>query len=378
MIVNRPPMGWNTWNTYGPHIDEAMIRESADAMVDRGFLQAGYRYLVIDDSWQEKQRDPETGRILANRERFPHGMRAMADYVHGKGLKFGLYSCCGVRTCADYPGSYDYEVLDAQTFAEFGCDYLKYDACFRPDTVNAEILYRRMGLALKATGRDIVYSACNWGEYESWNWMRSTGAHLYRSTGDIFDNYESFKGIATSQIPHLACSAPNCFNDLDMLTVGMYGKGSVGTGGCNDAEYRTQFALWCMFSSPLMLGCDVRSVSDEACRLLTNPHLIRIDQDEEARPPIVLKHPWFEDRKIFVKHLSDGEYAFAFTNFSDNAGDIHLYFENVGLPAHSGYGFEMTDAMTGESIGVQRVYMNPTVDKHDTRVFLAKLVRVGA
>ncbi len=375
MLVKKPPMGWNTWNTYGPNIDEKMIKESAEAMVDNGFLDAGYQYLVIDDAWQEKQRDPVTHKLVENKERFPRGMKALSDFVHSKGLKFGMYSCCGVRTCTDYPGSYDYEFLDAQTFADFGCDFLKYDSCFRPNTINAEILYRRMGLALKATGRDILFSACNWGEFESWNWMRSTGAHMYRSTGDIFDNFTSFRDIAMSQVNHLCCSAPNCFNDLDMLTVGMYGNGKVGTEGCNDAEYRTQFALWCMFSSPLMLGCDVRNVGDEMKKLLTNPDLIRINQDEEARPPIALAHPWFEDRKVYVKHLSDGEYAFAFVNLSDNGGDIHLYFENVGLAAHSGYAFDMTDVMTGEHIGPQREYINPYVEKHDVKVYLAKLVK---
>ncbi len=376
MLARTPPMGWNTWNTFGTEIDEKMIRESAEAMADLGYRDAGYEYLVIDDAWQEKQRDPETGRLLANKVRFPGGMRALSDFVHQKGLKFGMYSCCGVRTCADYPGSYDYEYLDAQTFADLGCDYLKYDYCFRPNSVDGQILYRRMALALKATGRDIMFSACNWGQGDSWNWMRSAGAHLYRSTGDIFDNFASYKNILLSQLGHLGCSAPGCFNDVDMLTVGMYGKGKAGEGGSNDAEYRTQFSLWCMCSAPLMMGCDIRSINDGCRRLMTNRTLIRIDQDEEARPPIVLEHPWFADRKVFFKHLSNGEYAFAFTNFSEDGGDIHLYFENLGLPARSGYGFAMTDVFTGEDIGVQSTYMNPYVAPHDTKVYIARLVRL--
>ena len=262
MNVARPPMGFNTWNTFGDHIDEKLIREAADAMVDLGLKDAGYEYLVIDDCWSEYERDPVTHRIVPHHENFPNGMKPVADYVHSKGLKFGMYSSNGVRTCADYPASFDHEFLDAQTFADFGVDYLKYDNCFHPGSAKGKVLYSRMSMALRATGRDIVFSACNWGHEDVWSWIRSTGAHLYRSTGDIFDNAESYRNIARSQMPKLSQSAPGCFNDMDMLTVGMYGKGLVGSLGCNDADYRSQFALWCMFSAPLMLGCDIRKMNE--------------------------------------------------------------------------------------------------------------------
>ena len=291
MLVHRPPMGWNTWNTFGSDISDRLIRESADAFVACGLKDAGYQYIVIDDCWSKKTRNPETDRLEADSAKFPDGMKAVADYVHGKGLKFGMYSCAGQRTCADYPGSFDHEFLDAETFASWGVDFQKYDFCYKPYGLEGQLLYRRMGMALRASGRDILYSACNWGSDNVWDWVRSAGAHMYRSTGDIVDNPESYRKIAMSQLEKLSASAPQCFNDMDMLTVGMYGKGLVGAPGCTDADYRSQFALWCMCSAPLMLGCDIRAMNDFTRKLVTNPDLIRIDQDAEARPPMRWLHP---------------------------------------------------------------------------------------
>ena len=267
MLAQRPPMGWNTWNTFGKDINETLIRESADAFIDNGLKDAGYEYLVIDDCWSEYNRDPITDRIVPHHEKFPNGMKVVADYVHSKGLKFGMYSCDGVRTCADYPGSFDHEFLDAQTFAEFGVDYLKYDNCYKPNNAEGPTLYRRMAMALRASGREILFSACNWGTDDVWTWIRGAGAHMYRSTGDIHDSAESYREIVLSQADKFGYSAPGCYNDIDMLTVGMYGKGLVGSVGCNDADYRSQFSLWCMFSAPLMLGCDIRKMNEETLKL---------------------------------------------------------------------------------------------------------------
>ena len=208
MLVNLPPMGWNTWNTFGSNISDALVRESADAFIDLGLKDAGYSYVVIDDCWSKKLRDPETHRIVPDPEKFPKGMKSLADYIHDKGLKFGMYSCAGQRTCADYPGSFDHEFLDAKTFAEWGVDFLKYDYCYHPGRISGDLLYRRMGMALRESGRDILFSACNWGSEDVWSWIRSTGAHMYRSTGDIFDNPESFRKIMASQITNFNASAP--------------------------------------------------------------------------------------------------------------------------------------------------------------------------
>ena len=369
-------MGFNTWNTFGSAINEQLIHESADAMVDTGLAAAGYQYLVIDDCWSEYLRDPQTHRLVAKKEKFPNGMKAVADYVHSKGLKFGMYSCDGVRTCADYPGSFDHEFLDAKTFAEWGVDFLKYDNCYRPATSDQRNLYARMGMALRASGREILFSACNWGQEGPWDWMRSVGAHMYRSTGDIFDNPESYRNIARSQIPHLGASAPGCFNDIDMLTVGMYGKGNVGTQGCNDADYRSQFSLWCLYSAPLMLGCDVRNMTPFIHGLVTNRELIAFNQDPEARPPIFLDGQGDESRTITcMKFLADGDYAIGLFNITENDREIHMLFTDLGLPFDSGYGLQLTDVFTGEDAGFYREYFRTKVAAHDCAVFRAKLSR---
>ena len=238
MLAQKPPMGWNSWNTFGPNINEKVVRDTADAFITKGLKDAGYEYVVIDDCWSLRDRGTD-GRIVPDPEKFPSGMKALADYIHSKGLKFGMYSCAGTRTCAGYPGSFDYEFIDAKTFAEWGVDFLKYDFCYKPSLANGPILYNRMGMALKASGREILFSACNWGSDEVEKWIRSTGAHMYRSTGDINDTFDSFKNIAMSQVDKLTYSAPGCFNDIDMLICGMHGKGNVANGGCTDIEYRT-------------------------------------------------------------------------------------------------------------------------------------------
>lgn len=374
MLVNRPPMGWNTWNTFGPEISDALVRESADVFVEQGLKDAGYQYVVIDDCWSKKTRDPGTDRLVAEPAKFPEGMKAVADYVHGKGLKFGMYSCAGQRTCGDYPGSFDHEFLDAETFASWGVDFLKYDFCYKPHGVEGELLYRRMGMALRASGRDILFSACNWGSDDVWSWIRSTGAHMYRSTGDIMDNPESYRRIALSQLRKLGTSAPQCFNDVDMLTVGMYGKGLVGTTGCTDADYRSQFALWCLYSAPLMLGCDIRHMNEQTRALVTNRELIRIDQDAEARPPIAVFHPWNDKLLTLFKHLDDGSYALAFFNLDEQDAETFATFSDFGLPAAAGYDVALRSVFDDERI-VSREYVRVNVPAHDCRVYIAELKR---
>lgn len=377
MLAMTPPMGFNTWNTFGTSISDEMIRQTADAMVEKGLRDAGYKYLVIDDCWSERQRDPVTNKIIPDKNKFPNGMKAVSDYVHSKGLKFGMYSCAGVRTCGDYPASFDHEYLDAETFAEYGCDFLKYDFCFKPGNTVGPLLYYRMGMALKACGREILFSACNWGSDDVWRWIRSAGAHMYRSTGDINDSFQSFKDIALSQIDKLGSSAPGCFNDIDMLTVGMYGKGNVAAGGCNDTDYKTQFALWCMFSAPLMLGCDIRSISDTALALVTNKELLRINQDAEARPAFAVGgHPWDQSKKVFMKHLSDNEYALGFFNLGDGDGTIPVYPFDCGLAAGSGYAFEVTDIFTGKEEGKFTDYISFFVAKHDCKICRVKVIKL--
>lgn len=373
MLAKTPPMGWNSWNTFSSNVNEALILETADAMIDLGLDKLGYKYVVIDDFWSLKERDPVTDKIVADPERFPHGIKYVADYLHERGLKLGMYSCAGLRTCGGFPGSFDHEFLDAQTFADFGCDLLKYDYCNLPTGVDKPLLYHRMGLALKATGRDIIFSACNHGYDDVYHWIRSAGAHMFRSTGDIIDNFESMKEIALEQDANICYSAPGCFNDLDMLTVGMYGEGFVGSTGCTYTDYVSQFSLWCMFSAPLMLGCDIRKISPEILELITNKNLLRINQDEEARPPVRQVQ---DGRRVYFKHLSDKEFAICYFNHLNGPIEVPFNFTDFGLSVSSGYGLELRDVNTNEVVGVFKEYYIPYLEAHECKVYLAKLVKV--
>ncbi len=377
MYPKKPPMGFNTWNTFAQNISDEMIRETADAMVEKGLLKAGYEYLVIDDCWSERKRDPQTDRIIPDHEKFPNGMKAVSDYVHSKGLKFGMYSCAGTRTCADFPGSYDHEFLDAKTFADYGADFLKYDFCYTPMTIEGPLLYRRISMALRECGCDILLSACNWGRDNVHSWIRSTGAGMYRSTGDIFDNFVSFRDIFTSQIDHFSSSAPGCFNDIDMLTVGMRNRGNVAASGCTDTEYRTEFALWCMFACPLMLGCDVRNIDDVTLSLVTNPYLLRINQDEDGRTPFAVRRSDDNLQNIYVRLLSDNELAIMFVNLGEKMND-HMWFmlEEIGMTSSCGKGLQLTNAFTGKDEGIIKDYLRQPLEAHDCAVFLAKVVDV--
>lgn len=348
MLITRPPMGWNSWNTFAENITEDLIKETADALVDKGLADIGYKYVVIDDCWALMERDAD-GRLVPDPKKFPSGMKALADYIHSKGLKFGIYSCDGYKTCAGYPGSYGYEYIDAKTFADWGVDYLKYDNCNKPD-VEGRLLYNRMSMALKASGRDIVFSACNWGTEDSDSWIRSVGAHLYRSTGDIFDNYNNYANLMIDQITRNHPSAPGCFNDLDMLITGIYGKGHVSMGvySCTEEIYRMHFLTWCFYGSPLMIGCDIRNVDDASLALFKNEALVRLAQDAEARPPFLVQRGpyWY----TMLRHLEDGEYAIAYINIDDNDMTLDCDFANFGLGEETGLAFDFVDLMSGEQM----------------------------
>lgn len=376
MLTARPPMGWNSWNTFTNEIHEDLICDTADAIVKNGLDKAGYIYVVIDDCWSEKERDSK-GNLVADHIKFPHGMKYVADYVHSLGLKFGMYSDSGPKTCAGYPGSYGHEFEDARFFANNGVDYLKYDNCYHPsqDTFKR---YNRMSLALKQTKRHIVFSACSWGTGGVHDWARSCGVDLYRSTGDITDNFESLKNILRSQMDKFNKSGVGCYNDMDMLITGLKGKGNIGKNqGCTDAQYRYHFASWCMCGSPLMIGCDVRNISKENLKLLKNKHLIRINQDSECRPPIFLDdNGGRKDNVIMFKHLDDDTYAIGLFNSYDKDCNIMLQFYEIGLDPLCGYGFEIKDVFTNKIEGVKRDYVEANVPAGDCKVYLAKLVKL--
>ena len=383
-LSQTPPMGWNSWNTFGWNISEKLVMEIADAFEALGLKDAGYEYIVIDDCWSEKQRD-ENGRLVPDKNKFPGGIKALADYVHSKGLKFGIYSCAGTHTCAGYPGSFEHEFVDAETFAEWGVDYLKYDYCYRPIHATGENLYKRMGMALRNCGRDIVFSACNWGNDGVKRWIRESGAQLYRSTGDIQDNWQSIKNIALSQLGEECTGGTYCWNDMDMLVVGMHGKGDNtevlgGEGklaGCTDIEYRTHFSLWAMMNSPLMIGCDIRKASNEAMAILKNKHLIAINQDIEGRGPYCIRQ-WNNPDNVFtlIKPLAGGEYAIGMFNISETKSEMSLQFFDIGLPAASGYGLRFFNCWDEKDEGVFTERYATQIEGHDCKVFRCKPVKV--
>lgn len=380
MIIRKPPMGWNTWNTFGPNINEQLILESAKAMVDTGLKNAGYEYIVIDDMWSLKERD-SNGRLQPDPVKFPHGMKYIADYVHSLGLKFGMYSCGGYLTCGGYPGSYGHEWTDAQTFAEWGVDYLKYDYCFHPASVDAASVYRRMGLALANCGRDILFSACSWGVDHTRQWIRETGAHVWRSTGDINDSWISIKDIAQSQMQTQEYNAPGCYNDMDMLVVGMNNQGNVSLGGCTEDEYRLHFSLWAFLQSPLMIGCDIRHMDEATRNILLNKAVIALNQDESCHQAYIANNPlqafgtneqhvtptvnrqpeepfyhysdYCLSRSILVRRLADGDMAVIRLNFRDhetsNAPTV-ITPDMLGLPEDCTARMQVTDLWTGEEI----------------------------
>ena len=374
-----PPMGWNSWNTFTEDINEEVVKKSANAMIESGLHDAGYEYVVIDDCWSLKERDKD-GRLQEDPEKFPSGMKALADYIHSKGLKFGMYSCNGPLTCACYPGSFDHEFTDAETFAEWGVDFLKYDNCFKPK-IDGNILYRRMAMALRNCGRDILFSACNWGAENVETWIRSTGAQMYRSTVDIRDSWQSIKQLALSQISKISYSGSYCFNDIDMLVVGMYGKSTnelianSDISKCTDTDYRTHFAFWCMMNSPLMIGCDIRSMNEPTKKILMNRDLIAINQDIEGRSPYYIGSTPESPREYFwmVKMLSNGDIALGAFNFSDKDRTLSLQLFDIGLPVTTGKCLRAYDCVNQCDAGVFSEIIVDKIKAHDCKIFRCKI-----
>jgi alpha-galactosidase len=324
-LALTPPMGWNSWNKFGCNVSEQLIERTADAMVASGMKDAGYQYVVIDDCWQVS-RDAD-GRIVADAERFPHGMKAVADYVHSKGLKFGLYSDAGTGTCQKRPGSKDHEVLDAQTYAAWGVDYLKYDWCNTQgqDTRDA---YARMSRALAASGRPIVFSICEWGSTRPWLWAPGVG-QLWRTTGDIRDCWDcgnAARGGGVVNIIDLVqdlypYAGPGHWNDPDML--------EVGNGGLTVAEERAHFSFWALLAAPLMAGNDLATMTAETRDILTNREVIAIDQDPLGMQGRKVSHNG--PLEVWMKPLADGSRAVILFNRGTEAGNISVDWADIGL-----------------------------------------------
>ena len=374
MIQNTPPMGWNSWNTFGENINEELIFGVADKMVESGLKDLGYSYLVIDDCWSLKERGRD-GRLVPDPKKFPNGMKAVADYVHSKGLKFGMYSCAGSLTCAGYPGSFEHEFEDAQTFAEWGVDFLKYDYCYHSGIIHGKYLYRRMGLALKNCGRDILFSACSWGADNTAEWIRESGAEMWRSTGDIFDSWESIKSLTEAQEEIFAYGGKGCFNDMDMLVVGMYGEGNVGLEKLNDTQYKTHFSIWALLGSPLMIGCDVRKMNRETFEILSNRELIAINQDGACRQPFKLSPVWGGNIKAYAKNLENGDIAIGFFNFGSEKAAARIMLDELGLPESTGRTLKMREVWSGKNITVKNGTFIHELEPYDCLVYRCEVVK---
>ena len=325
-LAPTPPMGWNSWNKFACNVSEQLIRQQADAMAASGMKAAGYQYIVIDDCWQ-KSRD-ENGNIVADPERFPSGIKALADYVHSKGLKFGLYSDAGSLTCGSRPGSAGHEFQDALQYARWGVDYLKYDWCYT-GTRNAEAAYTIMAKALRESGRDIVFSLCDWGGSKPGRWAAPVG-HLWRTTGDIRDAWKGKEGWSHGMLDILDMnaelwreSAPNGWNDPDML--------EVGNGGMTTTEYESHFSLWAMLAAPLIAGNDLSKMDADTRRILTNTDVIAVDQDplgEQGR------RIWKQgDLEIWARALKGGDRAVVLFNRGEAPAEMKVSWDQLSLPA---------------------------------------------
>ena len=309
-LALTPPMGWNSWNKFAEKVDNKTVREIADAMVTSGMRDAGYVYVNIDDTW-EAGRDQD-GNIQTN-EKFPD-MKALADYIHSKGLKIGIYSSPGRLTCAGFEGSYGHEAQDARTFAAWGIDYLKYDWCSGSAVYHRdehEPAYQQMALALRATGRPIVYSLCQYGWFNVGEWGAAAGGNLWRTTGDISDRWDSMSRIGFGQNGREKYAGPGHWNDPDML--------EIGNGGMTDTEYRTHMSLWSILAAPLVAGHDVRSMSPSTKEILTNREVIAIDQDRLGAQGFRLRQDG--ELEVWKKPLADGV---AVGLFNRSAAPAHM------------------------------------------------------
>jgi alpha-galactosidase len=321
-------MGWNSWNKFGGNVSEDLVKSMADAMVRSGMKDAGYEFIVIDDCWQVS-RDAD-GNIVADPARFPSGIKALADYIHAKGLKFGLYSCAGAKTCAGRPGSRGHEFQDALQYARWGADYLKYDWCDH-GTQDAQASYSTMGDALKGCGRPIVFSLCEWGSSKPWLWAKEVG-HLWRTTGDITDCWDCTNQWAAGWIRNLdlqvgleSYAGPGHWNDPDML--------EVGNGGMSVTEYQSHFSLWCILAAPLIAGNDLAHMTPEIGNILMNKELIAVDQDPLGTEGTRVRKNG--DKEIWVRPLQDGSRAVVLFNRGAAETEISVNWEDVGCPANS-------------------------------------------
>ena len=320
-LAKTPPMGWNSWNKFASRVSDRLIRETADAMLRNGMKHAGYVYVNIDDTWEDGR--DAAGNIRAN-EKFPD-MKALSDYVHSKGLKIGLYSSPGPKTCANFEGSFQHEEQDAKQYADWGFDYLKYDWCSGSrvyDYHSMQAVYAKMGQALLNSGRPIVFSLCQYGVLKGPQWGAQVGGNLWRTTGDIRDTWESMSHIGFDLQADLAPYAgPGHWNDPDML--------EIGNGGMTNTEYRTHMSLWSLLAAPLLAGNDLRDISPEISEILLNKEVIAVDQDPLGRQ--AKRTSKAGDLEVWARPLSDGGHAVGLFNRGTSTAKVTARFADLGI-----------------------------------------------
>ncbi|MFH1197798.1 MAG: alpha-galactosidase [bacterium] len=324
-LAKIPPMGWNSWNAFGLDINSKIVMSVADSMVSKGLAAAGYEYIVIDDGWQiDRDKD---GKIIADSTRFPEGIKYLADYIHSKGLKFGIYTCCGTKTCGGLPGSYGYEAIDAKTYAEWGVDFIKEDWC-NTDGLDTRTQYKVMSDAIKATGRPILLSLCEWGISCPWEWGKGIGA-MWRTTNDIQDCFDCVRNwggmgwvpILEKNVNLAPYAGPGHWNDPDML--------EVGNKALTPIECRSHFSMWCMLAAPLIAGNNISTMNDTIRDILTAPEIIAIDQDSLGIQGTRIKND--NGLQVWQKPLSDGSIAVALLNVTKSSAQMYVTFEDIGF-----------------------------------------------
>ena len=358
-LAQTPPMGWNSWNTFSVHIDEKLIKEMADAIESSGMKAAGYEYVVLDDAWLSKKRDDD-GNLQGDPKRFPSGMKALGDYLHEKGFKFGIYNCAGTETCAGYPGGYQHEEADAKMYASWGVDYLKYDWC-KTEKMNAKERYTAMRDALHAAGRPIVFSMCEWGQSKPWTWAADVG-HLWRTTGDIAPIWDGtpqkkwenpVMKLLHQNIGLEKYAGPGHWNDPDML--------EVGNKGLTDTESRSHFSLWCMLAAPLMAGNDVRKMTPETRAILTDHDVIAIDQDPLGKQGRQVSAE--DGREIWVKDLSGNAKAVCILNTAEQPATIKFGWSTVEPIA--GKEYAIRDLWARKDLGTTDADFEAALEPHE-------------
>ena len=378
--ARTPPLGWNSWNAYSCAVTEDDICDAADALVESGLRDVGYEYLVVDDCWMAEETD--AGALQADPADFPSGMEALADYVHDRGLKFGLYSAAGSHTCQGYPASLGREKRHAEQFAAWGVDYLKYDNCGDHHGRDAIDRYAAMGRALERVDRDIVYSICEWGINEPWRWGRNVGGDLWRVTDDSIakwqaDDDEFGLGILDiidriADLDIAGFHGPHGWNDPDMLQVGNGPQSGQSQHEptsierpLTDAESRSHFALWCLFGAPLMIGTDLRSLGDFERELLTNEQLLAIDQDPLGLQGTPDRRA--ESEEVWSKRLANGGAAVALLNRGPERTDIHTHVSNTAVPVDAD-SYRLRDCWSGSEFETDgEIWAG--VEPHDTALF---------